>query len=89
MLIGFAFTEAALKALETLPAKIRGQCKKKVETLAAEPYPAGCKKLHNVTSGNDPVYRIRSGDYRILYIVKSNPNRVIVIDIENRKDVYR
>jgi mRNA interferase RelE/StbE len=89
MLLGIAFTNAALKSLENLPQKFRGQCKKKIEALAADPFPAGCKKLVNVMIGEDAVYRLRSGDYRILYIVKGNPQQVVVIDIENRKDAYR
>jgi len=31
----------------------------------------------------------RSGDYRILYVVRKNPGEVIVLDIDNRKDVYK
>lgn len=90
MLLGFAFTNAALRSLETLPPKVRGQCKKRIEGLASEPYPTGCKKLVNVMIGDDPVYRLRQGDYRILYIVKDGtPKQVIVIDVEHRKDAYR
>jgi mRNA-degrading endonuclease RelE of RelBE toxin-antitoxin system len=37
--------------------------------------------------GNDAVWRIRSGVYRILYVVR--PAEIIVIDIDHRKDVYR
>ena len=35
------------------------------------------------------MYRERSGDYRILYVVRSNPAEVMILDIDNRKDVYR
>lgn len=89
MLVGFAYTETALKNLETIPAKFRGQIKKRVEALLSEPYPTGCKRLKNVFHGEDPVHRIRSGDYRILYVVKGNPHQIFVLDIDNRKDVYR
>lgn len=88
-LYGSSYTETALKYLETAPPKIRGQIKKKIEMLAKNPNPQGCKKLHGVMDGEDPVYRVRSGDYRILYVVRNNPSEIIILDIGNRKDIYR
>ena len=88
--VGFAFTSAALDFLETLPPKIRKQVIKKAKALHANPHPQGSKKLHDVvTDTGDPVYRERSGDYRILYVVRSNPDEVLILDIDHRKDVYR
>lgn len=87
-LYGFAYTEVALKYLETtVPTKIRGQIKRRIEALAANPTPPGCKKLVGITDGEHPVYRVRQGDYRILYSVR--PIIIVVLDIGNRKDVYR
>ena len=87
-LYGFAFAEAALKYLETkVPAKIGGQIKRRIETLAAGPTPAGCKKLVGVMDGEYPVYRVRQGDYKILYSVR--PIIIVILDIDHRKDVYR
>lgn len=87
-LYGFAYTEAALKYLETTaPTKIRGQIKRRVEALAANPTPPGSKKLHGVMDGENPVYRVRQGDYRILYSVR--PVIIVILDIDHRKDVYR
>lgn len=88
-LYGFAFTECALKVLEGLPAKIRGQMKRRIETLAADPNPPGSKKLHGVMDGENPVHRVRQGDYRILYSIRSNPSQIVILDIGHRKDVYR
>ena len=89
-LYGFAYADAALKYLETVPpAKIRGQIRRKVGTLANNPTPPGCKKLKGVTDGDNPVYRIRSGDYRILYVIRDNPDQIVIPDIGHRKDVYR
>lgn len=88
VLYGFAFTEAALKFLESgVPVKFQGQIKKKIEALATTPYPPGCKKLKGV--GDEEVYRVRSGDYRVLYVVKDEPSQIIILDIGHRKDVYR
>jgi len=87
-LYGFAYSESALKCLETtVPAKIRAQLKKRIEKLAASPTPPGCKKLIGVQDGEYPVYRVRQGDYRILYSVR--PIIIVILDIGNRKDVYR
>ena len=89
-LYGFAYTEAALKYLETaVPVKIRGQIKRRIESLASNPTPPRSKKLHGIMDGDDPVRRVRQGDYRILYVVKNNPKQIIVLDIGHRKDVYR
>lgn len=88
--VGFAFTDAALDFLGTLPPKIRKQIVKKAKALHTNPHPQGSKKLQDVvTDEGDPVYRERSGDYRILYVVRSNPGEVLILDIDHRKDVYR
>jgi mRNA interferase RelE/StbE len=88
VLYGFAFSEAALNFLETVvPTKIRGQIKRRIEALAANPTPPGSKKLHGVLDGEYPVYRVRQGDYRILYSVR--PIIIVILDIDHRKDVYR
>ena len=87
-LYGFAYTEAALKYLETkVPTKIRGQIKRRIEALAANPNPPRSKKLAGITDGEHSVYRVRQGDYRILYSVR--PIIIVILDIGHRKDVYR
>ena len=89
-LYGFAYAESALKYLETVvTAKFRGQIRRKVELLASNPNPPGSKKLQGLTEGEEPIFRIRSGDYRILYVVRNNPDQIVVLDIGHRKDVYR
>jgi mRNA interferase RelE/StbE len=89
-LYGYAFSESALKYLQTwVPTKIRGQIKKRIEALAANPCPPGSKKLQGVDDDGAPVYRVRQGDYRILYAIRNNPNEIIILDIGHRKDVYR
>jgi mRNA interferase RelE/StbE len=89
-LYGFAYSEAALKFLETtVPAKIGGQIKRRIDALASNPTPPGSKKLQGVMDGENPVYRVRQGDYRILYAVRNNPKQIVILDIDHRKDVYR
>lgn len=87
-LIGLSFAPAATAFLDRMPpGKLRAQIAKKAKALHTNPYPSGCKKLVDVTEGSDAVWRIRAGDYRILYVVRSA--EIIVIDIGDRKDIYR
>lgn len=87
-LVGLVFAKAALNNLERMPFKIRAQLIKKAKALILDPHPSGSKPLKGVRSDDDEViYRHRSGDYRILYVVREN--EVIILDIGNRKDVYR
>ncbi len=89
-LMGLVVTRAAIRNLEGVPHKIRAQIIKKTKALILDPHPNGSKQLEGVkTDDGEPIYRYRSGDYRILYIVKKNPGEVIVLDIDHRKDIYR
>lgn len=87
-LYGFAYSESALKYLETkVPAKVRAQIRRRIEALTADPVPSGSKKLHDIMDGPNSVYRVRQGDYRILYSVRDVI--IVILDIGHRKDVYR
>ena len=89
-LVALAFADCALDNLATIPHKFRVQIIKRAEALILVPRPSGCKKLKDTTSAaGEPVYRIRSGDYRILYVVRDIQNEVVILDIDDRKDVYR
>jgi mRNA interferase RelE/StbE len=90
-LFGLAFGPHATSYLDRMsPGKIRAQIVKKARALILDPHPPGSMKLHGITSDSEPVYRVRSGDYRILYVVKTNPHSIVlVIDVDDRKDVYR
>lgn len=75
----------ARRVLLKLPARIRAQVAEAVGALAAEPRPPGCKKL----AGNADYFRIRVGDYRVLYEVREREILLLVIKIGHRRDVYR
>ncbi|MGA2792777.1 MAG: type II toxin-antitoxin system RelE/ParE family toxin [Roseiarcus sp.] len=88
LLWGLAVGPVAASFLNGMhPGKARAQIVKKYRTLQIDPHPAGCKKLVDMKHSDEPVWRIRSGDYRILYVVREQ--EVVVIDIDHRKDVYR
>ena len=90
-LMGLAFSKAALDGLAGVePAKVRAQVLKKAKALLLNPHPQGSKKLNGVAaSDGSMVYRERSGDYRILYVVRVNPAEVVILDIDDRKDIYK
>lgn len=88
-LYGIAYSEAALKALEGIPKRFRAQIVKKVKRLADDPMPPACRKVIGALDGDDQIYRIRSGDYRALYVVREDPSQVVVLDIGHRKDIYK
>lgn len=70
-LCGFAFSEAALRYLEkTVPTKLRGRIKRRIEKLAANPFPNDRKRLIDVSDREYPVYRVWEDDYRIICSVR-------------------
>jgi len=82
-----SYSEAALAFLPTLPPKLRRQVTEKIRRLSTDIRPPGCKLVQGVVDGDQPVYRIRQGDHRVLYVVRDSV--VIVLDIDHRKDIYR
>lgn len=90
LLWGFSFSEDAKAFVSKLPTKLQKQLVKKARALHAEPRPLGSKQLQGVTSAlGEPVRSERSGDYRILYVIRKNPGEVVILDIDDRKDVYK
>ena len=57
---------------------------RRIRSLGADPRPSGCMKL----SGADG-YRIRQGDWRVIYLVDDAARRVDVVKIGHRREVYR
>lgn len=75
---------SAQKELEKLPDQIAARIMEALTGLQENPRPPGCKKLQGVKA-----WRIRVGNYRIIYEIHDKVLRVIVISIGNRRDVYR
>jgi len=75
---------SAAKELENLPAKPRQKIARKIQALAGDPRPQGSEKL-----SLEDLYRIRQGDYRILYGIQDRALSIVVIRIGHRRDVYR
>jgi mRNA interferase RelE/StbE len=79
------FKSSASKEIEILPRPMVVRVVEAIRELADTPYPQGVKKL----SGFDRTYRVRVGDYRILYTVYENRLVIEIIRVAHRKDVYR
>ena len=76
----------AEKSLARLAPKQRQRLATKIDALAENPRPPSCKKLEGA---DPPLYRIVSGDYRVLYSVRDDDATVLVVRIGARKSVYR
>lgn len=75
---------SAQKELARLPAADYARVLAAIEALAATPRPAGCVKL----TGSE-FWRIRVGQYRVVYATKDTELIVTVVKVGNRRDVYR
>ena len=75
----------ALKELEELPAKESSKISAAIDTLANNPRPVGCKKLKGE---HEFIWRIRVGNYRILYKIEDTIKVVEVGKIGHRKNIY-
>jgi len=74
----------AQKALARIEKRDRDRIAKAIRALAQEPRPSGAKKL----AGRD-AYRVRVGDYRVLYEIDGDRLVVLVVDVGHRRAIYR
>jgi mRNA interferase RelE/StbE len=79
-----SLTRTASKEIKKLHNPTRSRILKAIEQLKSDPFPAGCKKL----TGNDDFWRIRVGDYRIIYYAEGNTMIITITRVAHRKDVY-
>jgi mRNA interferase RelE/StbE len=75
---------AARKELEALPDNLLARIVRKLESLRETPRPAGCKKL----KGYKDHWRIRIGQWRVVYLIDDNAKLVSVTRIAHRREVY-
>lgn len=78
------FARSARKELESLPTTVVRRIFPKIESLSENPRPAGCKKL----KGSTDLWRIRVGEYRVIYTVLDNIVHVEIIAVRHRRDAY-
>ena len=82
-MLKLAIKRGVLKDLGSLPKDVRGRAALSILELATSPSPQGVEKL----KGYERLYRIRVGDYRIVYEIAGED--VTIVAVSHRKDVYR
>jgi mRNA interferase RelE/StbE len=75
----------ARKELESLRDNILAPVLRKLDSLRKAPRPAGCKKL----KGYKDLWRVRVGDWRVVYIIDDSAKLVSITRIAHRRQVYR
>ena len=78
------FARSARKEIELLDTKLINRIFPKIEALSKDPRPSGCTKL----VGDKYLWRIRIGDYRVVYAIYDDKNIVDIIAVRHRKEVY-
>ena len=78
-------SSSAEKALKKIPRKDLIKVIETIQKLGIDPKPPGCRKL----SGEEDIFRVRQGNYRIIYEVEGKKLLILVLKIGHRKDIYR
>ena len=76
---------AAMRDLKVLPSDARSRIEKAIDRLVDDPRPPGAKKL---VGANDE-WRLRVGDYRVLYFVNDPDQQVVIARVAHRREAYR
>ena len=85
MVFRIEWKKSTRKDLRKLPPRVVDRIIEVVDELADEPFPFGSEKLQ----GSEHAYRIRIGDYRVVYEVVVAAELVEIQRVRHRKDVYR
>ena len=80
-----SYARSVQKDLDKIPNADAEKIRQAVKTLAHNPMPYGYKKL----SGGSGLYRIKEGDYRIVYGFSSSEKKIFITRIRYRKESYR
>jgi len=78
------FKRSAERELRGVPKTDLSRIFSRIKKLLQDPRPPGCEKL-----SNQERYRIREGDYRIVYSVDDDAGRIEVVKVGHRREVYR
>jgi mRNA interferase RelE/StbE len=79
------FSRSAARELERLPDKAVQRLVRAIRALQEDPRPRGHRKL----VGEERIYRIRVGDYRVVYEVDDDQQTVLITRVRHRKDAYQ
>jgi len=79
------FSKPAVRQFEKLSKPVQTRLRPRIDALAHDPRPQGVKKL----VGADELYRLRVGDYRVIYQIQDEVLLVLVVKVGQRKEIYR
>jgi mRNA interferase RelE/StbE len=79
------FSSRAARAFGNMHPDVQRRLDPAILALAQNPRPAGCVKL----SGEESIWRIRVGDYRIVYQIRDDASLVLVVKVGHRREIYR
>jgi mRNA interferase RelE/StbE len=79
-------SKRAAKEIKNLPNQEIPKIIQKIKLLADDPRPSGCKKL---SGAEEDLYRIRSGDYRVIYSIEDVIKIVDIRQVGHRRDIYK
>lgn len=79
------FKPSALREFQALPRNVQARIGKRLDALSGNPRGSGSQKLQ----GGEGFYRVRAGDYRVVYAIDDPARIVLVVKVGHRGDVYR
>ena len=79
------FVDSAAKEFRLLPPDMKHRVGLVVDSLSADPYPTGARKLF----GHKRLYRVRVGHYRVVYEIDDHLKSVLITRIRHRREAYR
>ena len=79
------FAPRAARQFRDLPKDVQKRLKVRIDALADNPRPQGVERL----AGPEELYRIRAGEYRVIYVIRDQVMLVLVVGVGHRRDIYR
>ena len=79
------FARSVRKELESLDSNLVARIFPRIEALSRNPRPTGCRKLR----GTRNLWRIRVGEYRIVYEIRDDAGLIDVVVVRHRRDAYK
>lgn len=80
-------TDKIEKKITKLPKKDKERIIEAIDSLIENPRPDNCKKLKG--NNKPPLYRVRAGNFRIVYSIQDEILLILVVEVGHRKDVYK
>ncbi len=80
------FSTRASREIKKLDVQVKGRILERINRLEQNPFPQEVERVENFEG--EKIFRVRVGDYRLLYVVRYNPSKLIVVKVDKRSRVY-